>query len=115
LVANASDSSQRFDCGKCCAVIRLTTNRPAWVRVYSATEYQTADSSRLQTVDPTGEHGVILECITTAANLSLDLCPGALVFSVEYSGLDTVPATVKNLDSVTGEVIVTLTFIRFEA
>lgn len=114
LIQNQADSGKTLGLGKCCAVTRLSTNRPAWVRVYSSSAYQSADASREQTEDPTGEHGVLLECITTAANLILDLCPAALVFSSDGYGLDTVPVTVTNLDSSTGTVIVELTYIRFE-
>jgi hypothetical protein len=114
LAYGTSDSTKLFDCGKCCAVLKLATNKPAWVRVYSSVEAQAADAGRAQTEDPVGEHGVLLECITTADNLSLNLAPAALVFSADYAVLDTVCATVTNLDAATGSVIVTLTFVRFE-
>jgi hypothetical protein len=72
LAVGDTDLNQKFSLGKLCSVIRLQTSRPAWVRVYSKPAYQTADISRSQSVDPIGEHGVLLECITTSSNLILD-------------------------------------------
>jgi hypothetical protein len=114
LASGATDANQKFSIGRCCSIIRLQTNRAAWVRVYSKPAYQSADAARAQTVDPTGEHGVLLECITTADNLILDLAPAALVYSLDDTQTTQVNVTVKNLDEATGTVVVTLTSVRFE-
>jgi hypothetical protein len=115
LAPQATDSSKTLALGKCCSVIRIQTNRAAWVRFYSTSAHQSADASRSQTVDPTGEHGVLLEVITEASNLTLDLNPAALVFSLDAGQPNDICITVKNLDENTGTVVVTTTYIQLEA
>jgi len=115
LDAGATDSSQKFTLGKLCSVIKLVTDKPAWVRVYSKPSYQSADSGRGQTSDPAGEHGVLLECITTSGNLELDLAPAAMIYSLDGAQTTQVNVTVKNLDSTAGAITVTLTSVGLEA
>ncbi|MFA5036899.1 MAG: hypothetical protein WC479_06960 [Candidatus Izemoplasmatales bacterium] len=115
LAPQATDSGKTLSLGKCCSVIRLQTSRAAWVRVYSTSAHQSADAARSQTTDPVGEHGVLLEVITESSNLTLDLNPAALVFSLDAGQPDTVCITVKNLDENTGTVVVTATYVQLEA
>lgn len=111
----ATDAAKTIALGKASSVIKLQTSRAAWVRFYSTQAHQTADAARAQTVDPTGEHGVLLEVITESSNLTLDLNPAALVFSLDAGVPNDAYATVKNLDSNTGTVVVTATYIQVEA
>jgi hypothetical protein len=115
LAPQATDSGKTLALGKFCSVIRIQTSRPAWVRVYSSSVHQSDDAARNQSVDPTGEHGVLLEVITESSNLILDLNPAALVFSLDAGQPNTVCVTVKNLDENTGTVVVTATYIPLEA
>lgn len=92
-------------------VLGVSTNRPARVRLYSDATKQSSDASRAVGTDPTGEHGVQFDYVTTGAVLSWTGAPP--VDCLVASGT-TVPITVDNLDSVTGTVTVTLTVIRTE-
>jgi VCBS repeat-containing protein len=114
LAEGATDSGKQLPIGKCVSVLKIQTSRPAWVRVYSTPAHQTADAARSQTADPTGEHGVLLEVITTSGNLTLDLNPAAMVFSLDGGQTENVNVTVKNLDSSAGTVVVTVTFVHLE-
>ncbi len=111
---NASDNTQVISVGKGCMVLRIQTSAAVWVRVYSTAAYQTADSARAQTTDPTGEHGVLLEAITTSGNLTLDLSPAALCYSLESSPGATVHLTITNLSGSTAAITVTLTVLPVE-
>lgn len=111
---NVTDDSQVIALGKGCMVLRLATDYPAWVRIYSSEAAQIADASRLQTVDPAGEHGVLLEVITSESNLSIDLSPGVLCYSLESSPEANLPVSVTNLGTQEVNVTITATFIPFE-
>lgn len=92
-------------------VLRVATNRPARVRLYASIAQRDADELRGAGTDPTGNHGLFMDVVTTAAVLSLVLTPSVHAFVESGSA---VPITVTNLDSATGEVAVTLTFVRTE-
>lgn len=53
----------------------VTTSVPARVRVYQTAAYRTADAARLSTVDPTGDHGLLLEVVTATGALAVTLSP----------------------------------------
>lgn len=92
-------------------VLGVSTDRPARVRLYSDATKQAADAGRAIGTDPTGDHGVQFDYVTTASVLSWVGAPP--VDCVVASGTS-VPITVDNKDSVTGTVTVTLTVIRTE-
>jgi hypothetical protein len=55
----------------------VTVDQPCRVRLYATAAQATADIARLQTVDPTGNHGCLLELVFTAAgtfNLAPEVC-----------------------------------------
>jgi hypothetical protein len=114
LGAGATDSTQTLATGFGCLAIKIQTSAAAWVRIYSDTASQTADSSRLQTVDPTSGTGVLLEVITTGAQ-TIVLSPSTALFN-SASGISTIPTTVTNLSGVSqgSGIIVTVTFIPNE-
>ena len=53
------------------ALLSITTDKAAWVRIYSNGATRTADASRLEVTDPTPDAGVIAEVITTGAETVL--------------------------------------------
>ena len=114
IAANASDSAKTLALGKACLAIKIETDYPAWVRVYSSAAAQSADASRLIADDPTGEHGVLLEVLTTSTNLVLNLAPAAACFSLESSPGTTLPITVTNKDTVSRAITATVTFVPME-
>jgi hypothetical protein len=92
--------------------IRVSSTRPAWLRVYASSAYRTSDAARLITADPTGDHGVLLEVVTTAAISSLLLSPASDMHSSDGSA--NLYASVVNQDVSTGTVGITLTYLRTE-
>lgn len=95
LEANASQNGS-VDLGKSYVILAVTTNFAARVRVYATQAYQTADASRPANVAPTGDHGLLLELVTTGTDLDWTLSPMVFGGSMEepYSGS---PITVTNL------------------
>lgn len=111
IALNASDSSTMAVVAGWRA-LKASTNRPARVRVYATSAQRTADAARAIGTDPTGNHGLLFELVTTAAQLSYTLSP-AVDFSSD-DGTSNFYAAVTNLDTTTGTVVTTYSYIRTE-
>lgn len=92
----------------------LVTNRPVRVRLYTTVAHRDADAARPLGTDPTGDHGLMLEYVTTVDTLSASLSPLVDGFSGEDPPSISIPYRIDNLDSVAGAVSCTLTYIRTE-
>lgn len=94
-------------------VIRLVTNRPARVRLYPTAVQRDADLARGIGIKPKPDAGRILEVVTYAGALDWDTNP-----TVDVAARDKLDPTfyvsVTNLDSVTGPVVTTYTYVRTE-
>lgn len=89
-------------------VFRIVTDHAARVRLYTTPTKRDNDIARAVGVDPTGDHGLLLEIVTTAAMLSLDLSPEVLAANMEGLPDNDMPITVTRLDS-GGSAAVTVT------
>jgi hypothetical protein len=94
-------------------VIRLATNRPARVRLYPTIAQRDADLSRGVGVRPKGNSGRLLEMVTYPGALEWDMNPTVDLASM-YKDDPTFFSAVTNLDSVTGSVVTTYTYVRTE-
>lgn len=56
-------------------VLGIDTDRPARIRAYAGPAQRDADVTRPRGVDPTGDHGLLLEFVTTATDLAWTLTP----------------------------------------
>lgn len=92
----------------------LEVTSPARVRVYATTAQQSADASRAFGLDPTGNHGVMLDYMVAHGPLSRGFSPMVDGMSLEASPTESIPITVDNVDSSTAVITVTLTWIRTE-
>lgn len=112
--ALAADASVQDTCDNLPApgvrVLRIGTDYPARVRVYATVADQVADAARADDVDPVGNHGCMLEVITTTTMLELTLSP-----TVDIHADDPIPITVQNRDTVTRTIIVDFFYIQTEA
>lgn len=90
--------------------INLTTNFPARVRAYINSAYAAADAARAVNIDPTGEHGCLLECVTTPSNLDLDLSPPIDLYSKSGGNISVI---LTNYDSVSRTVSCTFTILKW--
>lgn len=95
-------------------LLKVETDIPARVQVYATEAQRTADSAREIGVDPEGNHGVILDVVTTEEVLALDLSPQVDGSSMEDEPSASIPIRVTNLDDSTDTVTVTFTWIATE-
>lgn len=95
-------------------LLKVTTDYPAWVVVYSDEASRTADNSRISGTDPLPGSGVIAEIITTPGFLTQLITPGVLGFNDSDPVSSTVYLKVTNNDSVTRDIEVTLTLLKLE-
>jgi len=93
-------------------LLKVETDVPARIRVYDSTDSRTADASRTIGTDPQGDHGVILDFVTTDADLSLWLSPVVDGYTSDAS--DNVPLAITNLSSSTDTVTITFIWVRSE-
>lgn len=94
-------------------VIRLETNRPARIRLYPTLPQRDADLGRGIGVKPRGNSGRLLEVVTYAEQLVWDMNPTVDLASANKDD-PTFFTSVTNLDSVTGPVVTTYTYVRTE-
>ena len=90
-------------------ILHVQTSRAARVRLYTTPAKRAADAGRPVDPDPRGDHGVVVEVITTASLLALDMSPVPQGYSMEDPPTDVIPYRVTNLGS-SGTVTVTLTW-----
>lgn len=94
-------------------LFKLSTNRPARVRMYPTAAMRDADLYRTIGHKPSGNHGRLLEVVTTAGLLELVLSPAVDVTSSdEFDG--TFYVSVTNLGDTAGAVAVTYHYFRTE-
>jgi hypothetical protein len=92
---------------------KIATNRPARVRLYPTPEQRQLDIGRSIGVKPQGNHGRLLEVVTTSTLLELILSPAVDMTSVDPFNSDFY-STVTNMDSAEGAVAVTYYYFRTE-
>jgi len=102
-------------------LMKIETSQPARVRVYATGWQRIDDSARPIGTDPVGDHGLVLEFVTTAELLSMSLSPVVEGFNgdpPDFGSLSPspyIPLLVQNLDPATEEITVTFTWIATEA
>ena len=114
LTQNSTDNSQVILTGKQATILQITTSAPAWVRLYCTTASQAADANRKQSVDPVSGSGLLLEAITAAGALTINLSPTAESYSMENPPSNVCPLTITNLDSAGHAITVSLVIIPAE-
>jgi hypothetical protein len=100
--------------GKSGSLISVTTDRAAWVVLYSSTAARTADASRTSTTDPTPGSGVLAEVLTSGAQ-TVKITPVAGYLNDETVPTTVLYAKVKNLSGATSTVQVSIAFVVGES
>lgn len=93
----------------------VTTNYPAWVRIYSNGTSRTADAARSIDVDPLSGAGVIAEVITSPGILSQRITPGVIGFNDDEEVNSTVYISVVNKDTFSRLITVSVTLLQMES
>ena len=113
-LADAAQADLDITGFKSYALLTITTDKAARVRLYVNAATRTADASRAEGVDPTSDAGLIAEVITTGAETVI-ISPGAIGFNLESSPTTNIPCRVTNKSGSTGTVQVGLNILQLEA
>ena len=113
-LADAAEADLDITGFKSYALLAITTDRAARVRLYVTSATRTADASRAEGVDPTSDAGLIAEVITTGAQTVI-ISPGAFGFNLEGTPTTTIPCRVTNKSGGTSTVQVDLNILQLEA
>ena len=95
------------------ALLKVQTDRAAWVTIYSSSSARSSDSSRTIDTDPDPGSGVIAEVVTTGAATQI-LTPAVVGFNESTSDSGTIYMKVVNQSGSTSTVQVTLTVLKLE-
>lgn len=106
------DGSGSVPLGAGWRVYSVETDRPARVRLYASEAHRDADIARPVGTDPTGDHGLLLETVTTEGLLTVGLSPVVDGYTVD--GTPTVHFHITAPDEL-GPVETTITYLRTEA
>ena len=113
-LADAAEEDLDITGFKSYALLAITTDRAARVRLYVSAATRTADASRAEGVDPTSDAGLIAEVITTGAETVI-ISPGAYGFNLESTPVTTIPCRVTNKSGSSSTVQVDLNILQLEA
>lgn len=95
-LGNAAVETGAVALGRLTRLLRVAANRACRVRIYGTAAQRDADLARAVGTDPTGNHGLMLEVVLTAALLSLDLSPHATVANMDVATSGNVYYTIQN-------------------
>ena len=113
-IANNATANASITGFKTYALLKITTSAACWLRIYTDTASRSADSSRVQGVDPLPGSGVIAEIISTTAQ-TIVISPGTIGFNNETSPTTAIPVAITNLSGSSAAVTTTLTLLQLEA
>jgi hypothetical protein len=101
--------------GKSSLILKFTGSCACRIRLYSTAAYRTADAARPPGTDPTGEHGVMLDIVLPAGNLTWDLSPLAAVTNDDGPPISDIYYAIQNKSGAAAAVTATLTRITLES
>lgn len=97
------------------AILKIATELPSWVRIYSDQASRTADASRTENQDPAPGAGVIAEVITTGpGEQTVLMTPSVMGFNNENPVTGVIPVAVTNKGTGLATIQITLTLIKLE-
>ena len=91
----------------------ITSDKPAWVRLYTTTAARTADSNRAQFQAPTANSGLIAEAIFASAG-TINFTPAVYGYNNESTPTTTAAIAITNTDSTTQSIGVSLQVPKLE-
>lgn len=95
-------------------LLRLSTNNPCWVRLYSSAAARAADASRPLDTDPLPGSGVLAEVASSLGGYNQPLSPAALCFNSETPENAMTYVSLLNLTGSVRNYTVTLTILPQE-
>lgn len=113
-IADSENDIGNITLAKSYRLMSITTDKPCRVRFYATMAQQTADASRPIGTDPTGNHGLMFEFVTTIEVLTSALSPFVDGSNLEVSPTTSIPISIQNLSGSTGTVTVSFVYIGTE-
>ena len=107
-IANGSSYVSTVTIATLYQLLHITTSHPCRVRLYTSTSQRDNDLARSIGVDPTGNHGLMFEYVSTNTVLSADLSPVVDGFATTTS----IPFSIVNLSGSTQTIAVILNHIK---
>lgn len=91
----------------------ITSDKPAWIRLYTDTASRTADANRAQFATPTANSGLIAEAIFVEAG-TINFTPAVYGYNNESTPTTTASLAVTNTGSTTQSIGVSLQVLKLE-
>lgn len=113
-LANNATANILVPLAKGFTIYRTDTSIPYRVRLYSTAAYRTADAARQPGTAPTGDHGVILDTLTTAEKLYDSAAPYPTGVNLEAVPSANIPAAITNKSGSTQAGTVTFIYLPEE-
>ena len=95
-------------------LLRVTTSKPGWFRLYNTNDAANADLLRTRLIDPVAGSGVISEVITTTTNNPVTLSPSAVIANMEVTASNSYSYRFTN-DGTSGSLTITLEYLSLES
>lgn len=112
-IANSATFTGNVTLAKGYAIYKVTTSTNAWVRLYSNTTTQASDAARSMFNDPQPGAGVMVEVISTGANVIL-VSPAAVGWNDSSPVSNVIPVSITNLSGTSSDITVTFTYLGLE-
>jgi hypothetical protein len=112
-IGNESADNLSFSGYNSYALLKIQTDRAAWVTVYTSVSARNNDNLRTINTDPEPGSGVITEVVTTGAMTQI-ITPAAVGYNESTSDSGTIYMKVVNKSGSTSTVQVTLTVLKLE-
>lgn len=113
IAADATENAT-LTAAKSYGVISVTTDKAAWVRIYSDIASRNADASRAITQDPDPDAGVNAEVITTSGT-TVRFTPAMIGWNDESTPLSEMYLAITNKSGSTNTIAVTVNYIPLES
>lgn len=113
-VTSGNTISGVWNLAKSFVLIKGEVNRPCRVRLYAKSAYRDADASRPLGTDPSGEHGLICDIAFPTGNLEIDFSPVIIGANLDTPISKDIYYNITNMDSVDGDITVSLSLIELE-
>ena len=99
---------------KATELLSISTDYPAWVRVYSTNAARIADSFRPITTDAIAGRGLQAEVITAPGLLFIPTSPSPVLCNLDDPATDVLYLSIRNLDAVSRAITATFTHLKLE-
>jgi hypothetical protein len=113
-LAASATTSGTITLSKTANVLSIGTNYPAWVRLYDTDASRIADNSRAYTTFPTAGTGVIADTTTTAATPTVYQSPTEMFVNNDSPITTTCYYAIKNMDTVSRTIGLTVVYLPIE-